>query len=83
MAVLAQVRARGHAVAVDCFQQGMAAIAVPVRPDGGPAMGCLSIAGPSVRLTPARLAALLPALQDAAARLAAMAPASALLRRGL
>ena len=78
--ILAATRRNGHAEAVDCFLDGMAAIAVAL-PGAGPATGTLSIAGPAVRLTPARRAALLPALHAAAAELAALAPGSALLRR--
>lgn len=79
-AVLDHARSAGHAEAVDCFLAGMAAIAVPL-PTDGPAPGCLSIAGPAVRLTPARRAALLPALQAAAAEIMALSPASGLLRQ--
>ncbi|MBT9246181.1 IclR family transcriptional regulator (plasmid) [Gemmobacter fulvus] len=79
VATLAHSRTAGHAEAVDCFLAGMAAIAVAI-PAEGPAPGCLSIAGPAVRLTPARRAALLPALKAAAAEIGAMLPASGLFR---
>jgi IclR family acetate operon transcriptional repressor len=78
--LLSDARSGGHAEAVDCFLEGMAAIAVPL-PGAIPASGTLSIAGPAVRLTPARRSALLPALHAAAAELAALAPGSSLLRR--
>lgn len=78
--LLSDAREQGHAEAVDCFLEGMAAIAVPL-PGALPAPGTVSIAGPAVRLTPARRTALLPALQAAAAELAALAPGSSLLRR--
>lgn len=77
--MLDRTRAAGHAEAVDCFLDGMAAIAVALPADG-PSPGCLSIAGPAVRLTAARRAALLPALRAAAAEIMALAPASRLLR---
>ncbi|GGH59236.1 helix-turn-helix domain-containing protein [Frigidibacter albus] len=77
--VLAQTRAAGHGEAVDCFLDGMAAIAVAL-PAEGPSPGCLSIAGPAVRLTAARRAELLPALHAAAEEIMAIAPASQLLR---
>ncbi len=80
-ATLAQDRARGHAIAIDSYLAGMAAIAVPVL-RAGAALGALSIAGPSVRLTPARMAALLPALKQAAARLGECADASGFFRTG-
>ncbi|MBD3763858.1 MAG: IclR family transcriptional regulator [Rhodobacterales bacterium] len=71
---LAQARARGYATAVDSYIPGMAAMAVPVRYHGdGPVLGCLSIAGPTVRMTPQRMAELAPALQAAAAELGAAA----------
>lgn len=77
--LLARTRSQGHAEAVDCFLAGMAAIAVAL-PGAERSTGCLSIAGPAARLTPARRASLLPALHETAAELAALAPASPLLR---
>ncbi|UFN49443.1 helix-turn-helix domain-containing protein [Roseomonas sp. OT10] len=59
---LETVRARGWALAVEEAEAGVAALAVPVRAGPGPAVATLSIAGPLVRLPPARhpeLAALL------------------------
>ncbi|MDT1062587.1 IclR family transcriptional regulator [Paracoccus sp. CPCC 101403] len=64
---LAEARARGYATAVDSYIAGMAAMAVPVRYHGsGPVLGCLSIAGPAVRMTDGRMAELAPRLQAAA-----------------
>ncbi|MDD2867863.1 IclR family transcriptional regulator [Neomegalonema sp.] len=74
---LAEARARGYAVAVDSYIPGMAAMAVPVRPHGeGPVLGCLSIAGPAVRMTPARMDELASRLQAAAVELGAAASGS-------
>ncbi|WP_028713061.1 IclR family transcriptional regulator [Paracoccus sp. J55] len=71
---LAEARARGYATAVDSYIAGMAAMAVPVRYHGdGPVLGCLSIAGPAVRMTPERMAELAPRLQAAAGELGAAA----------
>jgi DNA-binding IclR family transcriptional regulator len=81
LALVSRTRSAGHAEAVDCFLAGMAAIAVPLPADG-PAPGCLSIAGPAVRLTTGRRAELLPALHAAAAEIAAMLPASGFFGRG-
>lgn len=78
---LARDRAQGYAIAIDSYLAGMAAIAVPVM-QGGRALGALSIAGPSVRLTQARMLALLPMLRQAAARLGACADASGFFRAG-
>lgn len=67
---LAEARARGYAVAVDSYIDGMAAMAVPVRYHrDGPVLGCLSIAGPAVRMTAERMAELAPALQASAGEL--------------
>lgn len=67
---LAEARARGYAVAVDSYLAGMAAMAVPVRYHiDGPVLGCLSVAGPAVRMSDERMAELAPRLQAAAAEL--------------
>lgn len=81
-ALLAETRARGHALAVDCFLAGMAAVAVALPGRDGASPGTLSVAGPSVRLTPERIAAILPGLRAATAELADLAGASALLAGG-
>jgi len=77
--MLQHIRRAGHAEAVDSFLAGMAAVAVALPCDGA-SPGCLSIAGPAVRLTPTRRAALLPGMCAVAADLMALAPASGLLR---
>jgi IclR family transcriptional regulator, acetate operon repressor len=60
------IRAQGFAVAVDELERGLAALAAPVlRPDGV-ALAALSISGPSIRLTRARIAELAPALVEQA-----------------
>ena len=67
LAQLAEARAKGFGVAVDSYIAGMAAMAVPVRYRGtGPVLGCLSIAGPAVRMTETRMEELVPALHAAA-----------------
>ncbi len=74
---LAEARARGYATAVDSYIAGMAAMAVPVRHHGtGPVLGCLSIAGPAVRMTAERMAELAPRLQAAAVELGEAAAGS-------
>ena len=78
---LAQDRLQGYAIATDSYLAGMAAIAAPIIRDGQ-ALGALSIAGPSVRLTGARMQALLPELRQAAARLGECADASGFFRSG-
>ncbi|MBW6506233.1 MAG: IclR family transcriptional regulator [Rhodobacteraceae bacterium] len=64
---LAEARACGHALVIDSSAPGMSAIAAPIlHPASGTCLGTVSIGGPSTRLTPDRLAALAPALRDAA-----------------
>ncbi|NNU60800.1 IclR family transcriptional regulator [Ochrobactrum soli] len=63
--VLAQTRKRGYSISVNSYIIGMAAMAVPVR-SGGEVISCLSIAGPTVRMTPERMAELAPHLTRAA-----------------
>jgi DNA-binding IclR family transcriptional regulator len=77
---LAQTRRLGHALAVESSAPGMSAIAAAIlHPGDGRVLGTISIGGPSARLTPERLAALSPALTEAAAALAAGRAGSALL----
>ena len=74
LGLLAETRKRGYSIAVDSYIVGMAAMAVPVRYHGdGPVLGCLSIAGPAVRMTEQRMADLAPLLQAAASELGAAA----------
>ncbi|WP_430245464.1 IclR family transcriptional regulator [Neorhizobium sp. DAR64861/K0K2] len=74
---LAEARALGYATAVDSYIAGMAAMAVPVRYHGhGQVLGCLSIAGPAVRMTAERMAVLAPRLQAAAIELGEAASGS-------
>ena len=73
-------RVRGYAMIDEVFAPGMSAMAAPVlrRKD---AIGVISIAGPRVRLTPARMHELAPALLDAAAELGPISNASSLFGR--
>lgn len=73
--LIAEARRRGYSVAVDSYIEGMAAMAVPVC-DHDRVLGCLSIAGPAVRLTAARMEELAPELQRAADEVASAASAS-------
>ncbi len=59
---LERVRHEGFAQAVDELELGLAAIAVPVRGASGDVVAALSVSGPTVRMTPARIAALRPVL---------------------
>jgi IclR family acetate operon transcriptional repressor len=53
---LAQVRAQGFATIVDELEMGLAAVAAPIRDGHGTVVGALSVAGPTARLGPSRLA---------------------------
>jgi IclR family transcriptional regulator, acetate operon repressor len=61
------VRARGYATAVDELELGLAAMAAPVRADGGAVVAALSISGPTSRLTSERIDRLAPVLLEQAA----------------
>src|SRR5690348_17695348 len=52
----ASIRAQGYAVALDELEQGLSAVAAPVLGPGGTAVAALSISGPTIRLTPKRIA---------------------------
>jgi DNA-binding IclR family transcriptional regulator len=54
-AELEGVRRGGCATAVDELEPGLAAVAAPVRGAGGDVVAALSITGPTLRLTPARI----------------------------
>lgn len=71
MRIVQQARRNGYAMNANSFMLGMAAMAVLIRhPETGHPIGTVSIAGPSVRVTPELLQNLLPDLQQAAADLA-------------
>jgi len=73
-------RVRGYAMIDEVFAPGMSAMAAPVlrRKD---AIGVISIAGPRIRLTSARMHELAPALLAAAAELGPISNASSLFGR--
>jgi IclR family acetate operon transcriptional repressor len=68
-AELELVRAAGFATAVDELEQGLAAIAAPVRGARGDVIAALSISGPTLRMTTARILELQPVLIDEAGSL--------------
>jgi IclR family transcriptional regulator, acetate operon repressor len=63
------VRSQGFAVAVDELEPGLAALAAPVCGAHGDVIAALSITGPTLRMTPARIAELRPVVIDEARRL--------------
>ena len=60
------VREQAFAAAVDELEIGLAAIAAPVYGAGGEVVAALSISGPTIRMTPERIAELKPVLIDEA-----------------
>lgn len=81
---LAAVRHRGYATTFEEMDLGINAVAAPIFGHGREhaATGTISIAGPSVRMTRARLTELTPALVDAATEIAASWPSYAYLTSG-
>jgi DNA-binding IclR family transcriptional regulator len=63
---LSQVRERGYATAVDELEDGLTAIAAPVRNAEGQVIASISASGPSFRITPDRI----PAVADSVRRAA-------------
>jgi DNA-binding IclR family transcriptional regulator len=66
-AVLAEVRRRGYATAVDELEAGLTAIAAPVRAADGAVIASISASGPSFRIPAARVEVLATAVRRAAA----------------
>jgi IclR family transcriptional regulator, acetate operon repressor len=59
-AELQRVRRDGFATAVDELELGLSAVAAPVLDDSGRAVAALSVSGPTLRLSPRRVAELRP-----------------------
>ncbi len=74
--MLAEDRARGFAMIEEMYAPGMNAMAVPVQRSGESTIGVITIAGPAIRLTVARMADLAPQLLAAAQELAMASTAS-------
>lgn len=74
-------RRQGYSTIVEVFAPGMSAMAAPVRAPGGPAIGVITIAGPLVRLSEARMQALAPALLATAQDVMAASKASPMFAR--
>ena len=68
--ILDEDRRRGYSMIVEQYAPGMTAMAAPVMRTGSAALGVVTIAGPLLRLTPQRMAALGPALESAVSELA-------------
>ncbi len=73
-------RKRGYAISDEEAERGVAAVAVAIVAPGGGILGTTSIAGPVIRVSPERYAALVPALKEAASDLALGWPVNRLSR---
>lgn len=75
MKAIRETAKRGYGKAINGAESGVSAVAAAIRiqPDG-PGAGTVSVAGPSLRMTPERIKALAPVVRDYAARLAAIWP---------
>ena len=71
-AELERVREEGFAVAADELEVGLTALAAPVHGPTGDVIAALSISGPTLRLTPTRVAELRPVLTTQARALSAL-----------
>jgi len=74
---LARARAEGHATTLEEAEPGTAAIAVPFYRDDGPdapVAGTISVAGPTLRIRPARFAALRAELLHTSKEISALWP---------
>lgn len=66
---------RGFGVAVNEAEPGVTAVAAAIRPKGGgAALGTVSVAGPSVRMTESRVRELAPLVMQSASELASLWP---------
>jgi DNA-binding IclR family transcriptional regulator len=62
---LGEVRDRGYAVAVDELEEGLTAVAAPIRNAHGDVVASMSVSGPTFRLTDARVDDVVPLLVEA------------------
>lgn len=80
LAELRRVRRRGHAVSAEEAEAGITAVAVVVRRNPTePALGTVSVAGPTLRIGQDRIPAIVATLSATAAQLAACWPEAAML----
>ena len=63
---LALVREQGYAVAVDELEEGLTAVATPIRNAHGDVVASMSVSGPTFRLTEKRVGDVIPLLVEAA-----------------
>ena len=78
LADLARVRMRGYGLAEQEAELGVTAVAVAITGSDGAALGSVSVAGPSLRMPPARVPELAGALRETATVLASIWPTRAI-----
>lgn len=76
-----EVRQAGFAVNEGEIDEGVNAVAAPIRNEFGPVQYCVTVVGPSTRLPRAKLVRLAPMLQEVAAEIAAVAGAQVPVRK--
>lgn len=76
LAGIHETRLRGYSITTDTYTEGLSAMSAPVRLSGQPALGVLTIAGPTVRFKAERMQALSAELTSFASQLAAASGAS-------
>jgi len=76
MQAVERTREQGFSLTVDTYSLGLSALSAPVRLGQLPAMGVLTLAGPTVRFSEERMRSLAPELKNVAAQLAAASGAS-------
>lgn len=69
---LTKTAERGYAINIEERYDGVSAVAAPVLSASGRAHSAIGLQGPSIRLTPSRLAELVPLVRDAASEVAAL-----------
>lgn len=80
--VLSETRKRGYSISENGYLEGMTAIAVPVREMvNQKIVGCVSVAGPQVRMPQSRIDEIVPVLTEAAAAIGEAADASEFIKR--
>lgn len=79
--VIAEDRKRGFSLINEMYAPGMTAMAAPVQRRGEPAIGVITVAGPQVRLTEARMLELGPELLAVAGELALASVSSPMFSR--
>lgn len=83
LALVHQTRERGYSVTVDTYSPGLSAMSAPVQLAGQPAIGVITIAGPTARFTEQRMKALGSELLSFAAQMAAASGTSPFFRKPL